>query len=115
SEDVELGRIEDQAAARRGAHRLPVFVDLVVADAVDVDQAGVAARLVADDPARAASLQVDADRHAVDDLDGARIAGLGLGRLHQAVLLLQAAHEAVARDRPAAANAQLAQARALAH
>ena len=36
-EDVELGRIEDQAAARRRAHRLPVLVDLVVADPVDVD------------------------------------------------------------------------------
>ena len=43
-EDVELGRVEDQAAARRRVHRLPELVDVVVADPVDVDQAGVALR-----------------------------------------------------------------------
>ena len=75
----------------------------------------MALRLVADHAARLPAGEVDAHRHAVDDLDRRRAVGRRVERLHETVLLLQTLHEQVARDRPAAAQAQLAQARALPH
>ena len=65
-EDVEGAGVEDDAAVA-GGDRLPVVGRVVVADAVEVDQAGVRLGAVADEVA-AARLEVDREGEAAGDV-----------------------------------------------
>ena len=76
-------------------------------DLVDVDDVGVLARLVADQPGRRVAAQVDLDRQAARDC-------LQLGLLDEHLLVVQAAHLGVGIRRPAALEPDLRQPRALA-
>ena len=70
-EDVEIVRVEhDPARAARpamGVDRLPEIARVVMIDPVDIDQIGVAARLVADDAARLVAGDVDGEGEPVAD------------------------------------------------
>ena len=68
SEDVELAGIEDKAAVRPRRDRLPEFIDGIAAAAVDIDHAGVALGAVADEAVGVLAREIDAQRHAVDEI-----------------------------------------------
>src|SRR3989304_8619437 len=81
---------------------LPIVKHVVVPHLVDIDQPGVAPRLVADDASRFVALHIHRDRNAIADIVAA-------DRCHNLVLLQKASHRRVAAGRIATAYANLVQ------
>ena len=67
-ENVELAGIENEAAVGPRRDRLPELADGVAAAAVDIDHAGVTLGAIADEAVGVFAREVDAERHAVDEI-----------------------------------------------
>jgi hypothetical protein len=71
SEDVEIVRVENDSARPGGpvmsVDRLPEIARIVVVDPVDIDQIGVAARLVADETTLLVACDIDGEGEPVAD------------------------------------------------
>src|SRR5262245_11620777 len=59
-EDVELVRVENEAAVAAEMHRLPELIGLVSPDRIDIDHAGIATGAIADEALRRNRLEADA-------------------------------------------------------
>src|SRR5262245_11569170 len=59
-EDVELVRVENEAAVAAEMHRLPELIGVVSPDRIDIDHAGIAAGAIADEALRRNRLEADA-------------------------------------------------------
>ena len=105
--DVELVRIEDQALVRPRLHRLPEVEDRITAAPFHIDEPGMALGAIAHEAARAQARQVDADRDALADI--------GLVGIDQALARMQITQSLRGQQSVAAAEADLRQARSLAH
>src|SRR3569623_192530 len=67
-ENVELARIENEAAVGASADRLPEILHREAAAPVDIDAAGVTLRAEADEPVGALARQIDTDRDAAYEI-----------------------------------------------
>ena len=107
-QNVEVVGRQDHRVVASGVDRIPVLQRIVMVDLVDVDDVGVLARLVADQPGRRVAAQIDLDRQAARDC-------LQLGLRDEHLLVLQTTHLGVGVRRPAPLEPDLQQPRALAH
>ncbi len=114
SEDIELVGIEDQALVGARGDRLPEIEHGVAGAPLDIDQAGVALGAVADDALGAAGMrgrelagEIDAHRHA--------FAHVGIVAVDQPLARVQLAQSLGVEQRVTVAEADLREARALAH
>jgi hypothetical protein len=69
SEDIELVRIQNEPLLGADMNRIPEVARIVAADLVDIDHAGVALGLVADQPFAVVAAEVDAQNESVAQLD----------------------------------------------
>ena len=105
-QNVELAGIENEAAVGPRRDRLPEFIDLVAAAAVDIDHAGVALGAVADEAVGILAGEIDAQRHAVDEI--------GVVAIDQPLQVMQRIEFVRCKDGIAGAKADLAEPRSLA-
>ncbi len=104
-QDVELVGIEDQLAVGARGQRVPELADVVAATHVHVDDAGVAARAISDEPVAAGEI----------DRDGDAACDVGTVGIHEPLALVKRQRLVRVEDRPPLAEPDLRQARACAH
>src|SRR4029453_17615422 len=66
-EDIELVRVEHEAAVAAQMHRLPELIGVMSADRIDIDHAGIAAGAIADEASRRNRREADAQIESLAD------------------------------------------------
>ena len=105
-QNIELAGIENQAAVGPCRDRLPELADGVAGAAVDIDHAGVTLGAVTDEAVGVFAGEVDAERHAVDEI--------GVVDIDQPLGFMQRVEFIGVEDGVAGAEAHLREPRALA-